>query len=65
MRAASQWLRRQRSVFRRGILVVVLSILGGAVADDASAASKAGIWRSYARLAQDIGGSRGFRGADG
>ena len=40
MRAASQWLRRQRSVFRRGILVVVLSILGVAVADDASAASK-------------------------
>ena len=41
MRAASQWLRRQRSVFRRGILVaVVLSIFGVAVADDASAASK-------------------------
>jgi moderate conductance mechanosensitive channel len=40
MRAASKWLRRQRSVFRRGILVVLLSILGVAVAHDASAASK-------------------------
>src|SRR5215204_2368557 len=41
MRVAPQWLRRQRSVFRRGILVaVVLSIFGVAVADDASAASK-------------------------
>ena len=41
MRAASQWLRRQRSVSRRGILVAVaLSILGVVVADNASAASK-------------------------
>src|SRR5829696_1724927 len=41
MRAASQWLRRQRSVFRRGVLVAVaLSILGVVVADNASAASK-------------------------
>ena len=36
-----QWLRRQRSVSRRGILVAVaLSMLGVVVADNASAASK-------------------------
>ena len=41
MRAAFQWLRRQRSASRRGILVAVaLSILGVVVADNASAASK-------------------------
>src|SRR5215207_3236648 len=41
MKAVSEWLRRQGSVSRRGILVAVtLSILGSAVADGASAASK-------------------------
>jgi moderate conductance mechanosensitive channel len=41
MKAVSEWLRRRRSVSRRGILVAVtLSILGSAVADGASAASK-------------------------
>src|SRR3954451_14073472 len=41
MKAESEWLRRQGSVSRRGILVAVtLSILGSAVADGASAASK-------------------------
>ena len=41
MRAAFQWLRRQRSASRRGILVAVaLSMLGVVVADNASAASK-------------------------
>jgi moderate conductance mechanosensitive channel len=41
MKAVSEWLRRQGSLSRRGILVAVtLSILGSAVADGASAASK-------------------------
>src|SRR5829696_3966879 len=41
MKAVSEWLRRRGSVSRRGILVAVtLSILGSAVADGASAASK-------------------------
>src|SRR5829696_3739728 len=41
MKAVSEWLRRQGSVSRCGILVgVTLSILGSAVADGASAASK-------------------------
>jgi moderate conductance mechanosensitive channel len=41
MKAVSEWLRRQGSVSRRGILVAVtLSILGSVVADGASAASK-------------------------
>src|SRR3954469_6469880 len=41
MKAVSEWLRRRGSVSRRGILVAVtLSMLGSAVADGASAASK-------------------------
>src|SRR5829696_1215526 len=41
MKAVSEWLRRQGSVSRCGILVAVtLSILGSVVADGASAASK-------------------------
>ena len=66
MRAAFQWLRRQRSASRRGILVAVaLSMLGVVVADNASAASKSTSGGATLRFAEDIGGSRAFRGPHG
>ena len=40
MRAAPQWLRRQSSVSRRGILIAVALSILGVVVDNASAASK-------------------------